>query len=66
MMDRISRSRCHKHGRLRIICLVVLHLKGSTAVHPKTEPSGQRPDRAGWTPDVDTRRSTAFAGPWLP
>jgi hypothetical protein len=29
-MDRISRSRCHKHGRFRTICLVVWHLKGNT------------------------------------
>jgi hypothetical protein len=27
-MDRIPRSRSHKHGRLGIICLVVWHLKG--------------------------------------
>jgi hypothetical protein len=26
-LDRIPRSRCHKHGRLSIICLVVWHLQ---------------------------------------
>jgi hypothetical protein len=27
-MDRISRTRCRKHPRLGVICLVVGHLKG--------------------------------------
>ena len=29
-MDRISRSRCHNHGRLGTLCLAVWHLRGST------------------------------------
>ena len=59
----ISRSCCHKHGRLRTICLVVWHPKGSTPCTATERESGAkvRPsESSSYVPGADSSKLWCF------